>query len=100
MKQASDTENDPQRSSLALLLTVLGLFYLLIRGPGMMALPVFGDEAIYMRWADLARDGHPWVSLVDPKPPLHFWLLALVQGWTADPLTAARGLSVAAGLLT
>jgi 4-amino-4-deoxy-L-arabinose transferase-like glycosyltransferase len=85
-----------------LLATFLGGLCLLVRLPGLMAMPIFGDEAIYLRWAQLVRgDGvgiaHPWVSLADPKPPLHFWLLAIVLHFTADPLLAARLLSVLSG---
>ncbi|MCL2649226.1 MAG: glycosyltransferase family 39 protein [Phycisphaerales bacterium] len=71
-----------------------------VRLPGLLALPIFGDEAIYLRWAQLIRDGHFWVSLCDPKPPLHFWLLAMVVDLFADPLRAGRLLSVAAAALS
>ncbi len=68
-----------------------------------MALPIFCDEAIYLRYAQLIRRAplaNAFVSLVDPKPPLHYWLLAAVTGWTFDPLLAGRLLSVAAGLVS
>lgn len=83
-----------------LLAFVLMLIYLLVRLPGLLALPVFGDEAIYIRWAQLIAQGHGWVSLADPKPPLHFWLLAGMLSLVKDPLLAARLLSVLAGLAT
>jgi 4-amino-4-deoxy-L-arabinose transferase-like glycosyltransferase len=38
-----------------------------------------------------------FVSLQDPKPPLHFWLLALFLPLSSDPVLAGRLLSVAAG---
>lgn len=74
-----------------------------LRMPGLLALPIFGDESIYLRWAQVIRGGSIdsaqwWVSLVDPKPPLHFWLLALVFHWSEDPLLSARLLSVGAGI--
>jgi 4-amino-4-deoxy-L-arabinose transferase-like glycosyltransferase len=87
-------------SSYVLLAVILGLVCLLVRAQGLMALPIFGDEAIYLRWAQLIREGHPWVSLADPKPPLHFWLIAGVFGWAKDPLAAARAISVAAGVIS
>ncbi len=68
-----------------------------------MALPIFCDESIYLRYAQLiarAPIANALVSLVDPKPPLHYWLLAAVFGTTSDPLLAGRLLSVAAGLAT
>ena len=78
----------------------LAVLYLILRLPGLMDLPIFGDEAIYLRWAQLAGAGHPWVSLADPKPPLHFWLLSLVIRMGDDPLLPARLLSVLAGLVS
>jgi 4-amino-4-deoxy-L-arabinose transferase-like glycosyltransferase len=78
---------------------VLSMLYLMIRMQGLLALPIFGDEAIYLRWAQLIRDGHWWVSLCDPKPPLHFWLIALLYKLSGDPLTGARVISVLSGAL-
>ncbi len=39
------------------------------------------------------------ISLADPKPPLHYWLMASVLNWTIDPLVAARWISVLSGVL-
>src|SRR5262245_59700445 len=76
------------RGHWALLVVVLMLVYLLMRLSGLTLLPICGDESIYLRWAQLIRgEGltipvagapstpvmHPWISLADPKPPLHFW---------------------------
>lgn len=91
---------DDAGGSYVLLAVVLALVCLLVRVQGLMALPIFGDEAIYLRWAQLIREGHPWVSLADPKPPLHFWLIAGVFGWAKDPLSAARAISVVAGVVS
>ena len=79
-------------------MVILGGCCLMIRASGLMNLPIFGDEAIYLRWAQLIRgEGvgsmHLWVSLADPKPPLHYWLLALFfhgLGGNTDPLAAGR----------
>ena len=38
------------------------------------------------------------MSLADPKPPLHFWLIALVYHWASDPLVMGRLVSVLAGV--
>ncbi|MEO8432749.1 MAG: glycosyltransferase family 39 protein [Acidobacteriota bacterium] len=68
--------------------------------PGLRAFPIFGDEAIYLHWAQLiaARPfAAAFVSLQDPKPPLHFWFLALWVPLFEDPVFAGRILSVAAG---
>ncbi len=87
------------------MITVLAGLCLVMRLAGLMVLPIFGDEAIYLRWSQLIRGdshgiAHFWVSLADPKPPLHFWLIALFFNWTTDPLAAARLISVASGVLS
>lgn len=87
-------------SSYALLAFMLGAICLMLRLQNIMALPIFGDEAIYLRWAQLIREGHWWVSLADPKPPLHFWLIALVYRMGANPLLPARVISAVAGALS
>jgi 4-amino-4-deoxy-L-arabinose transferase-like glycosyltransferase len=89
----------------ALVIGVLAMTLLLMRATALSALPIFGDEAIYLRWAQLIRgDGvaqaHPWISLADPKPPLHYWLIAWVFHWAGDPLVPARLLSVLAGVVS
>ena len=76
------------------------LIYLLLRLPGLIAMPIFCDESVYLRYAQLiarAPVSRALLSVVDPKPPLHYWLLALVHRATSDPLLAARLLSVVAG---
>ncbi len=101
-------EPEKSRTSRGWVVGALMLLCLGLRLPGLMALPIFGDESIYLRWAQLIRgEGlagnavghHWWVSLTDPKPPLHFWLIALVYHWASDPLLAARLISVFAGVL-
>jgi 4-amino-4-deoxy-L-arabinose transferase-like glycosyltransferase len=77
--------------------------YFLLRLPGLLALPIFCDESVYLRYAQLvarAPVSRALLSVVDPKPPLHYWLLALVQRATSDPLLAARLLSVVAGAVS
>ena len=69
----------------------------------LLALPIFSDEAIYLRWAQLIRAhplDHAFVSLVDPKPPLHFWLMALIWRISSNPLFSAQFVSVIAGVAT
>jgi 4-amino-4-deoxy-L-arabinose transferase-like glycosyltransferase len=63
--------------------------------------PIVGDESIYLRWAEIIDHQGQWfISLLDGKQPLPFWLLAVQRFlWDGDPLLAARLLSVAAGLL-
>lgn len=64
-------------------------------------LPVFADEAIYIRWSQLVIDDwsrYLFFPLNDGKTPLFMWLLVPGQLSSLDPLFAARLLSVIAGL--
>src|SRR3989338_6414648 len=65
-------------------------------------IPIFADEAIYIKWAQLmAYDWHHlFVPLTDGKTPLFMWLLAPLLRLNFDPLITGRMLSAAAGLGT
>ena len=88
---------------------LLLIFGLLIHLYHLTAFPVFADEAIYIRWAQLAMDDwgrYLFFSLNDGKTPLFIWLLIPFQYlghlWPQimpDQLFAARTLSVIVGLL-
>ena len=62
--------------------------------------PILVDESIYLRWAQIIQQQGQWfISLLDGKPPLSYWLLAAPRFVSsADPLWQARSLSVLAGL--
>jgi hypothetical protein len=65
------------------------------------ALPVFGDEAIFLRFARLVRSDpatHTWISIRAAAAPLHTWLLAAGWSLSSDPVRSGRLLSVAAGI--
>ncbi len=64
--------------------------------------PVLVDESIYMRWAEIIDHQGQWViSLLDGKPPLSYWVLALVRkALEGDPLLEARLVSVVVGVLS
>lgn len=67
-----------------------------------MLLPLFTDEAIYVRWSQIARYDAAWrfISLTDGKQPSFIWLTMTVMRFVTDPLLAGRLISVGAGLLT
>lgn len=67
-----------------------------------LSLPIFTDEAIYIRWAQIAKNDASWrfISLTDGKQPLFIWLMATVMKFVEDPLLAGRLTSVLAGLTT
>jgi len=63
-------------------------------------IPIFTDEAIYLRWAQIAKNDAAWrfISLTDGKQPLFVWLTMVVMKVVSDPLVAGRLVSVGAGL--
>jgi len=65
-----------------------------------MSLPLFTDEAIYVRWAQIARYDPNWrfISLTDGKQPSFIWFAMIVMRFVSDPLLASRLVSVGAGL--
>jgi hypothetical protein len=64
--------------------------------------PILVDESIYLRWAEIIDHQGQWfISLLDGKPPLHTWLLALpCIAFDGDPLLKGRTVSVCIGLLS
>ncbi|MBI1356426.1 MAG: hypothetical protein GC160_18955 [Acidobacteria bacterium] len=90
----------PERLALlGILLLALGLrLYRL-----MTDYPIVGDEGIYLRWAEIIDHQGQWfISLLDGKQPLSYWLYALERMAlpNADPLWTGRLVSVAAGVAT
>ncbi len=83
--------------------TFLFLVTAALRLPGLRELPVFGDEAIHLHWSQLIREipaANAFISMQDPKPPLHFWLMALFLPLFRDPVLAGRLVSVLFGALS
>jgi 4-amino-4-deoxy-L-arabinose transferase-like glycosyltransferase len=89
-------------------LGILGLLGLLLiasfalRLPHLTLLPIFADEAIYIRWAQIMR-AEPtlrFVSMMDGKTPLFMWVMIPFFKIFSDPLLAGRFLSVLSGLGT
>lgn len=82
---------------------VVGLvvFYLCTHLFGLLQLPVFADEAIYIRWAQLIMDDpnrYAFFPLNDGKTPLFIWSLIPWQSVFNDQLFAGRFVSVLVGL--
>jgi len=78
------------------------LFALLIRLYRLTLIPVFADEAIYIRWAQVmgAEPTLRFLPLSDGKQPLFMWFLMFYIKYLADPLFAGRILSVISGIGT
>lgn len=86
------------------LLILLGIvaLYFILRLPNLTLQPIFADEAIYIRWAQVMR-AEPtlrFVSLSDGKTPLFMWLMIPLFKFIHDPLLAGRFLSVISGFFT
>ena len=81
---------------------VIGLFYFLLRLIFLNKLPIFTDEAIYLRWAQIALHDSSWrfISLTDGKQPMFVWFAMVFIKFIKDPLLAGRLVSVTAGFFT
>lgn len=66
------------------------------------SLPIFTDEAIYVRWAQIAKDDAVWrfISLTDGKQPSFIWAAIISLSFFHDPLIAVRMVSVVSGFFT
>lgn len=87
--------------------TVIGLLVILLVGfilrfVNLTSLPVFADEAIYIRWAQVMKSEPTlrFLPLSDGKQPLFMWLMIPFLKFISDPLVAGRLMSVCAGLGT
>jgi len=78
------------------------LVFFIIRLLNLTILPIFADEAIYIRWSQIiaADPAQRFIPLSDGKQPLFMWAAApFVKFLTFDPLFAVRLVSVLAGFL-
>jgi 4-amino-4-deoxy-L-arabinose transferase-like glycosyltransferase len=85
------------------------LLAILILGAGVLLrlyqltlLPIFADEAIYVRWAQVMRAEETlrFLPLSDGKQPLYMWSVIPFLKLFSDPLFAGRFLSVLSGIAT
>lgn len=85
-----------------IIMAAVGILYFLLRLPNLTLMPIFADEAIYIRWAQVMR-AEPtlrFLPLSDGKPPLFMWALMPLFKIFDDPLFAGRVLSVISGFFT
>lgn len=87
--------------------TGLGLFAILIIGiairiVNLTILPIFVDEAIYVRWAQVMawEPTLRFLPLSDGKQPLFMWVLMFLIKYFKDPLFISRLVSVFTGIGT
>jgi len=85
-----------------LILLFILLLAFLLRVLNLTGLPIFTDEAIYIRWTQIANGDPAWrfISLTDGKQPLFIWFNIISQRVFSDPIFAGRFVSVLAGVFT
>jgi hypothetical protein len=81
---------------------VITALYFFLRLLFITNFPIFTDEAIYMRWAQIAMRDANWrfISLTDGKQPLFVWAAMILMKFIQDPILAGRMVSVISGFLT
>lgn len=74
----------------------------IVRAIKLNSFPIFADEAIYIRWAQVmkAESTLRFLPLTDGKQPLFMWTVIPFLKLIRDPLVAGRIVSVAAGVAT
>lgn len=79
----------------------LGLLTFTVRLFNLTKIPIFTDEAIYIRWAQVGLDdaAQRYISLTDGKQPLMIWLMYPFLKIFSDPLFAGRFVSVLSGVM-
>ena len=82
-----------------LLIILIGAY---LRFGNLTIIPVFADEAIYIRWSQvmMSEPTLRFLPLSDGKQPLFMWLTIPFLKVFADPLFAGRALSAFSGLIT
>src|SRR6266403_2686749 len=78
------------------------VLYFFTRLYNILGLPIFTDEAIYVRWAQIASNDAAWrfISLTDGKQPMFIWIGMILIKLIHDPLLAGRVVSVIAGFVS
>ena len=89
------------RLEIVLLVLITGVFFA-SRLYNIVSLPIFTDEAIYIRWSQIAKQDANWrfISLTDGKQPMFVWISMIFMHFVKDPLLAGRLVSVFAGFFT
>jgi 4-amino-4-deoxy-L-arabinose transferase-like glycosyltransferase len=85
-----------------LALFLISIIYFITRFTNLLSIPVFCDEAIYLRWSQIIKSVETlrFIPLTDGKQPLFMWLTASLLKFFTNPLSAGRFLSVVIGFLS
>jgi 4-amino-4-deoxy-L-arabinose transferase-like glycosyltransferase len=81
-----------------LVIFIVGIYFF-SRLQNLTAIPVFGDEAIYIRWSQIIKNVETlrFIPQSDGKEPLFMWFTAAALKFVSDPLVTGRLVSVFAG---
>ena len=81
---------------------IISLITFFTRLINLLNIPIFTDEAIYIRWAQIGLNdpAHRYISLTDGKQPMLTWLMYPMLKIFSDPLFAGRFVAVLSGVLT
>lgn len=81
---------------------IIIVLYFGLRVPNLTLQPIFADEAIYIRWAQVMKSEPTlrFLPLSDGKAPLFMWTMIPFLKVFSDPLFAGRFLSVLSGFAT
>lgn len=83
-------------------LAAIVVVYLSLTFSNLTKLPMFVDEALYLRWGQIAGADATWrfISLTDGKQPLYTWAVVPFMKYFGDPLYGGRFVSALCGLFT
>jgi len=82
-------------------LIIIGVYFF-TRLQNLTSIPVFGDEAIYIRWSQIIKNEETlrFIPQTDGKQPLFMWLTAVLLRFHFDPLITGRLVSVLVGFIS
>ncbi len=81
---------------------IILLVAVILRTYNLLSIPIFADEAIYVRWAQVMKSvpSLRFLSLTDGKQPLFMWSVIPFFKVFSDPLIAGRMVSVICGIVS
>ncbi len=85
-----------------LILGAILLLALFLRTYNLFSIPIFADEAIYVRWSQVMRAvaSLRFLPLSDGKQPLFMWVTIPFLKIFSDPMIAGRAVSILSGIGT
>jgi len=102
--QIRHPEINNMKTNLKVIISIIFIIFVFafLRFSNIYSVPVFVDEAIYVRWSQVMRSEASlrFLPMSDGKQPLFMWASMPIFKLISDPLVAARTLSALCGLGT